>query len=159
MIILKTTFAWHSQDVSFGWFARKLLQKRSPQRESFQLECRRSSGPGERPSASTPRHAGHCVDLGESFQFSSMSLLNLLFKWILIPTHMYLQTLASIQPRTSPVKFVASRDKPRGPLPCRDLPEHLAAPADVALVRNHASSNRIFRIIYFVGNLCHDFRN
>ena len=31
----------------------------------------------------------HCVDLGESFQ-----------------THIYLQNLASIQPRTSPLKFV-----------------------------------------------------
>ena len=30
----------------------------------------------------------HCVDLGESFQ-----------------THIYLQNLVSIQPRTSPVKF------------------------------------------------------
>ena len=30
----------------------------------------------------------HCIDLGESF-----------------PTHIYLQNLASIQPRTSPVKF------------------------------------------------------
>ena len=35
----------------------------------------------------------HCVDLGESFQ-----------------THIYLHNLASIQPRTSPVKFVGSRD-------------------------------------------------
>ena len=35
----------------------------------------------------------HCVDLGESFQ-----------------THIYLQDLASTQPRTSPVKFAASRD-------------------------------------------------
>ena len=35
----------------------------------------------------------HCVDLGESF-----------------PTHIYLQNLVSIQPRTSPVKFAASRD-------------------------------------------------
>ena len=35
----------------------------------------------------------HCVDLGESFQ-----------------THIYLQNLASIQPRTSPLKFAASRD-------------------------------------------------
>ena len=35
----------------------------------------------------------HCVDLGESFQ-----------------THIYLQNLASIQPRTSPLKFVGSRD-------------------------------------------------
>ena len=33
----------------------------------------------------------HCVDLGESFQ-----------------THTYLQNLASIQPRTSPVKFARS---------------------------------------------------
>ena len=35
----------------------------------------------------------HRVDLGESFQ-----------------THIYLQNLASIQPRTSPLKFVGSRD-------------------------------------------------
>ena len=35
----------------------------------------------------------HYVDLGESFQ-----------------THIYLQNLASIQPRTSPLKFAASRD-------------------------------------------------
>ena len=34
----------------------------------------------------------HCVDLDESFR-----------------THIYLQNLASIQPRTSPVKFVGSR--------------------------------------------------
>ena len=33
----------------------------------------------------------HCVDLGESFQ-----------------THIYLQHLASIQPRTSPLKFARS---------------------------------------------------
>ena len=39
----------------------------------------------------------HCVDLGESFQ-----------------THIYLQNFVSIQPRTSPVKFAASRDnRPR----------------------------------------------
>ena len=35
----------------------------------------------------------HCVDLGESF-----------------PMSIYLQNLASIQPRTSPLKFAASRD-------------------------------------------------
>ena len=35
----------------------------------------------------------HCVDLGESFQ-----------------THVYLQNLASIQPRTSPVKCARSRN-------------------------------------------------
>ena len=40
----------------------------------------------------------HCVDLGESFQ-----------------THIYLQNFASIQPRTSPTKFAASRDKPPSP--------------------------------------------
>ena len=34
----------------------------------------------------------HCVDLSESFQ-----------------THIYLQKFASIQPRTSPLKFAASR--------------------------------------------------
>ena len=35
-----------------------------------------------------------------------MSLfLNLLFEQIAIPTHIYLQNLASIQPRTSPFKF------------------------------------------------------
>ena len=40
----------------------------------------------------------HCVDLGESF-----------------PTRIFLQTLASIQLRTSPVKFVCSpRTDPRG---------------------------------------------
>ena len=43
----------------------------------------------------------HCVDLGESFQ-----------------THIFLQNLASIQPRTSPVKFarpLAMQQTPRGP--------------------------------------------
>ena len=40
----------------------------------------------------------HCIDLGESF-----------------PTHIYLQNLASIQPRTSPVKFARSpRTEPPG---------------------------------------------
>ena len=53
----------------------------------------------------------HCVDLGESFQ-----------------THIYLQNFASIQPRTSPVKFARSsnaavlggtrpRPRPRGTEP------------------------------------------
>ena len=37
----------------------------------------------------------HCVDLGESFQ-----------------THIYLQMLASIQPRTSPVKFARAAVRP-----------------------------------------------
>ena len=37
----------------------------------------------------------HCVDLGESFQ-----------------THIYLQNFVSIQPKTSPVKFAASRNLP-----------------------------------------------
>ena len=44
----------------------------------------------------------HCVDLGESF-----------------PTHIYLQKSASIQPRTSPVKFDRS--------PCTDPPGVLSA--------------------------------
>ena len=40
----------------------------------------------------------HCVDLGESF-----------------PTHIFLQNLASIQPRTSPVKFArSSAPRPEG---------------------------------------------
>ena len=47
----------------------------------------------------------HCVDLGESFQ-----------------THIYLQNLASIQPRTSPLKFAASRDVTD---PGRVAPVHL----------------------------------
>ena len=40
----------------------------------------------------------HCVDLGESFQ-----------------THVYLQSLASIQPRTSPLKFARSGGGRGGP--------------------------------------------
>ena len=43
----------------------------------------------------------HCVDLGESF-----------------PTHIFLQKLASIQPRTSPVKF--ARELPAAQFP--DMP-------------------------------------
>ena len=37
----------------------------------------------------------YCADLGENFQ-----------------THIYLQNFGSIQPRTSLVKYAASRDKP-----------------------------------------------
>ena len=48
----------------------------------------------------------HCVDLGESF-----------------PTHIFLQNLASIQPRTSPVKFARSSNAAAscaaGPRRCR----------------------------------------
>ena len=40
----------------------------------------------------------HCVDLGESFQ-----------------THVYLHNVASIQPRTGPVKFATSHRIPRLP--------------------------------------------
>ena len=73
-------------------------------------------GPGSFPPHGFPRFLGsdsktvqrrlwipkrckgvHCVDLGESF-----------------PTHIYLQKSASIQPRTSPVKFARS--------PCTDPP-------------------------------------
>ena len=60
----------------------------------------------------------HCVDLGESFQ-----------------THIFLQNLASIQPRTSPVKFARSLamqqpalvQKPRGPLLLQVLAAHAGA--------------------------------
>ena len=51
----------------------------------------------------------HCVDLGESF-----------------PTHIYLQNFVSIQPRTSPVKFAASRsavDRFPRPRPAAASPE------------------------------------
>ena len=64
-------------------------------------------GPGDLPTvASTlgnvlPNFGVHCVDLGESFQ-----------------THVYLQNLASIQPRTSPLKFARSTDPRVG----RELP-------------------------------------
>ena len=68
----------------------------------------------------------HCVDLGESFQ-----------------THIYLQNLASIQPRTSPVKFAASRDAtstspgaaqlaPASRLPRTSLAETIAARGSAA---------------------------
>ena len=59
------------------------------------------------------------VDLGESFQifiFQSLSMslfLNFFSNEIAIQTHIYLQNLASIQPRTSPVKFDRSRGAAR----------------------------------------------
>ena len=57
----------------------------------------------------------HCVDLDERFQ-----------------THIYLQNLASIQPRTSPLKFAASVPSPRTPAPAPPLlgsdgPTHIGA--------------------------------
>ena len=52
----------------------------------------------------------HCVDLGESYQ-----------------THIYLQNLASIQPRTSPLKFARSLSTPS---------------------RDQATQNLFYRIIY-----------
>ena len=45
----------------------------------------------------------HCVDLGESF-----------------PTHIFLQNLASIQPRTSPVKFARPSNAANAPGKARD---------------------------------------
>ena len=58
----------------------------------------------------------HCVDLGESFQ-----------------THVYLQNSASIQPRTSPLKFVVGRAATNA---AERLPavafEDLLAPANLA---------------------------
>ena len=44
----------------------------------------------------------HCVDLGESFQ-----------------THIYLQNLASIQPRTSPTKTIPDTPIPTPPPPLK----------------------------------------
>ena len=54
----------------------------------------------------------HCVDLGESSPH--VPFLNLLFEQIAIPTSIYLLSLASIQPRTSPLKFVRSSGKLQG---------------------------------------------
>ena len=60
----------------------------------------------------------HCVDLDESFHSSKFSFFSffpcpffLIFfsKQIAIPTSIYLQNLASIQPRTSALKFAHSR--------------------------------------------------
>ena len=48
----------------------------------------------------------HCVDLGKSLSMSL--LLNFFSNEIAIQTHIYLQNLVSIQPRTSPLKFAAS---------------------------------------------------
>ena len=54
----------------------------------------------------------HCVDLGESF-----------------PTHIFLQNLASIQPRTSTVKCArpSSRPAPRRDLPAENQPRRRQA--------------------------------
>ena len=60
----------------------------------------------------------HCVDLGESF-----------------PTHILLQNLASIQPRTGPVKFARSprTDPPgRSPFPSAEL-----QPKDIEDLRSY----------------------
>ena len=51
----------------------------------------------------------HCVDLGESFQ-----------------THIFLQNSASIQPRTSPLKFAASRVEVASSNASRDVAWHCA---------------------------------
>ena len=70
----------------------------------------------------------HCVDLGESF-----------------PTHIHLQNLASIQPRTSPFKFARSpRTDPPGCFHFSSLSrrqEWLSAP--VAVVRALLSDDRL----------------
>ena len=59
------------------------------------------------------------MDLGESF-----------------PTHIYLQNLASIQPRTSPVKFVRSpRTDPPGGVRNADAPDELGLRDDPSLSR------------------------
>ena len=58
----------------------------------------------------------HCVDLDESFQ-----------------THIYLQNLASIQPRTSPLKFAATcaEDAGNEPLARRYTPNAVEAATSV----------------------------
>ena len=58
----------------------------------------------------------HCVDLGESFQ-----------------THIYLQILASIQPRTSPVKFARSTFENVSPRGKGVVPEVLGVEPKVPL--------------------------
>ena len=66
----------------------------------------------------------HCVDLGESFQ-----------------THIFLQNLASIQPRTSPVKF-AGGGGPAAPCPRRSRRSprrHLRVPSILLRVRRSPS--------------------
>ena len=55
----------------------------------------------------------HCVDLDESFQ-----------------THIYLQNLASMQPRTSPLNFAASRDSRRSARCATRLTGPADAPAE-----------------------------
>ena len=75
-------------EVDFGFFSKDRI-----------LEFVKTSSPEVGSNVNLEQCKGvHCVDLGESFQ-----------------THVYLQNLASIQPRTSPVKFAASRDKPGRP--------------------------------------------
>ena len=72
----------------------------------------------------------HCVDLGESFQ-----------------THIFLQNLASIRPRTSPVKFVRPSNEAHGAVTTdwvdtneAAAEEHLKAAASLRWSRNAANS-------------------
>ena len=62
----------------------------------------------------------HCVDLGESFQ-----------------THIFLQTYASIQPRTSPVKFAGGG----GAAAARPAGRGAGAAAALQLARRYSGMN------------------
>ena len=55
-------------------------------------------------------------------ELSNVPFLNLLFEQIVIPTHIFLQNLASIQPRTSPGKFAAPAEGREELLPVRLVP-------------------------------------
>ena len=72
----------------------------------------------------------HCVDLGESFQ-----------------THIYLQNLASIQPRTSPLKFVRSSGKLQGWAPALWLPQQIRRRMKIELnfPPNFEARSRLYR--------------
>ena len=84
----------------------------------------------------------HCVDLGESFQ-----------------THIYLQNLASIQPRTSPLKFAeggeaADARAPRPPGEPRETPEDVALPSShrgrLASSRATADKHSKLKVIFSI---------
>ena len=93
----------------------------------------------------------HCVDLGESF-----------------PTHIFLQNLASIQPRTSPPKFGRSprwqpserRARARGLSTLSFLPESLSVPVlstHIPAAKN-AFSRRRMHALFAAKNLAQGWR-
>ena len=89
---------WTALDPACTGVALVTDMDRAMKDEDLAKLLRNSVGMARLAAAQQRRHGSQCkgaqcVDLGESFQ-----------------THMYLQNLASIQPRTSPLKFVGSRD-------------------------------------------------